>query len=293
MSDGSKSEPELSAGGSDAESDTGTSARPLQSNVKLAANDHSGVFRAINSILTSKRPSEHVNPILSKRRKLAQKEAAENEICEAKARIAANNKVLERRKMQDKDVTKPDVSTAAHEHVLRKIATRGVLRLFNAIAQHQRQCRDDVDENLPHKAQKEKAQKKKAKSRDLFLKLLRGQEIDLSHAITGAAAASKDEAEGAAEGGGSSDDAKDSSDEDEKSSAPAPAPTQPKWRVLQDDLLLGPSKLKDWDAASESSEDDEKTQRLNRKFASRTTVVPEGGGGIWDGLSDSDEEQLD
>ena len=47
------------------------------------------------------------NPILSKRRKLVQKEAAESEIRDAKARIAANNKVLERRRMQNKDSAKP------------------------------------------------------------------------------------------------------------------------------------------------------------------------------------------
>ena len=47
------------------------------------------------------------NPILSKRRKLVQKEAAESEIRDTKARIAANNKILERRRMQNKDSAKP------------------------------------------------------------------------------------------------------------------------------------------------------------------------------------------
>ena len=50
------------------------------------------------------------NPILSKRRKLVQKEAAESEIRDAKARIAANNKVLKRRRMQNKDIAKPGQS---------------------------------------------------------------------------------------------------------------------------------------------------------------------------------------
>ena len=36
-----------------------------------------------------------------------QKEAAESEIRDTKARIAANNKVLERRRMQNKDSSKP------------------------------------------------------------------------------------------------------------------------------------------------------------------------------------------
>merc|ERR1719476_297389 len=86
---------------------------------------------------------------------------------------------------------------AAHEHALRKIATRGVLRLFNAISKHQKQPEGDVDENLSQKAQKEEAKKKKAESRDMFLKLLRGHEADLSHALPGTVskAAGKAEAE--------------------------------------------------------------------------------------------------
>jgi len=286
MDDNSAPGPELSG----TDSDAGLEAKdPKKNNAKLATNDHSGVFRAINSILTSKRPSQHVNPILSKRRKLVQKEAAESEIRDAKARIAANNKVLERRRKQNKDIAKPDVSMAAHEHALRKIATRGVLRLFNAIAKHQNKSEGDVDESMSQKAQKEEAKKKKSESRDMFLKLLRGHEADLSHALTGTVPKAADKVEGQVEG--------EDEDEDEDEGEPAAEQTakEPKWRVLQDDLLLGPSKLKDWDVASESSEDDEKALRLKRKQAATTSVVPKEEGGLWDGLSGSDdsEEQED
>ena len=47
--------------------------------------------------------------------------------------------------------------------------------------------------------------------------------------------------------------------------------------------------------ASDSSEDDEKALRLKRKQAATTSVVPKEEGGLWDGLSGSDdsEEQED
>ncbi|KAI8808126.1 Rrp15p-domain-containing protein [Cladochytrium replicatum] len=67
-------------------------------------------------------------PILSKRKSIARQ--IENAALENKARKALADEKKER---QDKDRVIPDVTTIDYEKRLRKIATRGVVQLFNAI----------------------------------------------------------------------------------------------------------------------------------------------------------------
>lgn len=104
------------------------------------------------------------------------------------------------------------------ERTHRRVATRGVVALFNAIAQHQK--KNEIKESIPSTKSKEEVKKM---SKHGFLDMIK----------TAAAAKTKEE------------EPKQIKDSVEPS----------KWNALQDDYMLN-SKLKDWDKESSEEEND-------------------------------------
>jgi hypothetical protein len=107
------------------------------------------------------------------------------------------------------------------ERTHRRVATRGVVALFNAIAQHQQQ-------NKPEAVQTSKSDSNtdtKHMTKHGFLDMIKS--------------AAKDDTSKKQKG---------------KDTAAAAASSKPQWNALKDDYMMG-SKLKDWD--KESSEEDE------------------------------------
>jgi hypothetical protein len=119
------------------------------------------------------------------------------------------------------------VQELEQERIHRRVATRGVVALFNAIAQHQKKV------TKPEMPSTESVSKSKAEVK----KLTKHGFLDMIKST----AASKQE--------------KGSATKPEKASANA-STSKPQWNALQDDFMLNAKKMKNWDQAS-SGEDDE------------------------------------
>ncbi|KAJ0398569.1 hypothetical protein ATCC90586_010365 [Pythium insidiosum] len=139
--------------------------------------------------------ADAAQPILAKRTTARMREIM-NEKKEAKQeRMSA----AEKRAKERKDNVMPSHASAAKDRTLRKIATKGVVALFNAIAKHQHQVGKPTDKE---------DKKVKELSKESFLGLLKSAKNDKDSA----ASASKPE---------------------------AAASTNKTWSVLQDDYMMG------------------------------------------------------
>ncbi|KAG0262448.1 Trimeric GatFAB AmidoTransferase(AdT) complex subunit [Linnemannia exigua] len=97
---------------------------------------------AMSKILgSSLRKADASTPILARSRGAERK--IEEEKLEAKARKAISN---EKKRLANRDRVKPDYTGMEYEKKLRKVATRGVVQLFNAIKAQQK-ATDDLTEN--------------------------------------------------------------------------------------------------------------------------------------------------
>ncbi|CAG8592566.1 21710_t:CDS:2, partial [Dentiscutata erythropus] len=95
-------------------------------NSKASASDFAA---AINKILSSSvKPADRNIPILSRSKGIERR--IDDAKLEYRARKAIN---IEKKKLADKDRIKVDFTTMGTERKLKKIATRGVVQLFNAI----------------------------------------------------------------------------------------------------------------------------------------------------------------
>ncbi|RHZ64614.1 hypothetical protein Glove_321g34 [Diversispora epigaea] len=129
---------------------------------------------AINKILKSSIKSttdQKITPILSRSKGIEQR--IDEEKLEYRARKASN---LEKKKLASKDRIKSDFTTIDRERKLRKIATRGVVQLFNAIHISQKV----VDEAVKEVGGSQKLTSREAKdvanmSKDTFLEILKGE----------------------------------------------------------------------------------------------------------------------
>ncbi|KAF9434275.1 hypothetical protein BGZ76_008274 [Entomortierella beljakovae] len=112
-------------------------------NGKKSSKKHSedSMAEAMSKILGSTLRKADANmPILARSRGAERK--IEEEKMEAKAKRAITN---ERRRLANKDRVKPDYTGMEYEKKLRKVATRGVVQLFNAIKVQQK-ATDDLTE---------------------------------------------------------------------------------------------------------------------------------------------------
>ncbi|KAF9903412.1 hypothetical protein BX616_001638 [Lobosporangium transversale] len=126
------------------ENDDDTDNMPTSAAKKISGkNTEENMAEAMSRILGSTlRKADASTPILAKSRGVERK--LEEEKMEAKARRAITN---EKKRLASKDRVKPDYTGMEYEKKLRKVATRGVVQLFNAIKAQQK-----VTEDLTEKA---------------------------------------------------------------------------------------------------------------------------------------------
>lgn len=137
--------------------------------------------------------------------------------------------MLQSKLFKNKDHHVPDFSTAELESKLRKVATRGVVKLFNAIKTHQRTHPDaagDVRERT------DLATKKK------FMESLKRGSSKSTDAKSKSAAHDSD------------DDSDDNQVSSKSTQKPSKGSSAPSWEVLRDDYMLG-AKMKDWNKESD------------------------------------------
>jgi len=179
-------------------------------------------------------------PVLSKRKAKELREMATE-------RTDGNKKDVQqasKRTLLNKDLVQPTHLTANYEKSLRKIATRGVVALFNAIKTHQRSA--DTDSNRKGKKRK----KGKDLTKESFLKMLKTSQKDekkksralnLTGSSTTPASAAVNQTEEP-----TGDEAGTAEKKKKKSKGTGG------WDVLQEDMLLG-STMRDWDKADEEN----------------------------------------
>ncbi|XP_071401737.1 RRP15-like protein [Centroberyx affinis] len=180
-------------------------------------NPNAGWAEAMAKILGKKTPESKPTILLKNKEldKIKEKEKKEQ---------------LERKQQTDKKRAwemmcrdKPDVvKDRETERNLQRIATRGVVQLFNAVRKHQKAVSERVKE--VGGSERKKAKILSSVSKRDFIDVLRG-----------------------AEGG---------SGKREKEAAAAGAEEKPAWSVLRDDYMMGAS-MKDWDKESDGGEGEE------------------------------------
>lgn len=132
---------------------------------------------------------------------------------------------LQRRELPNPRV-KPDILQKDRERTLQKIATRGVVQLFNVVRSQQKDISKKLEEAGPLEGRKEKALKNI--DRRAFLDLLMGEKSAVV--------------------------------DKEPQSAPKQN-NEPSWNVLRDDFLLS-AKIKDWDKNLEVESEPEVEQEI-------------------------------
>ncbi|XP_048352067.1 RRP15-like protein [Sphaerodactylus townsendi] len=151
-----------------------------------------------------------------------------------KEREREKQKRLEKRKQLDKKReweemcrVKPDVvKDREAERDLQRIATRGVVQLFNAVRKHQRNVEEKAKET--GSSDRKRAKLISSVSKRDFINVLRGMEgTEMDQNTVRKSVKSKQG---------------DSKSEEE-----------PAWRILQDDFMMGAS-MKDWDKASDGED---------------------------------------
>ena len=167
--------------------------------------------------------------------KPSEEEEDEQKLAAKKARDESRVLAMQRKLFANRDHRVPDFSGADLESKLRKVATRGVVKQFNAIKTHQKTVTDPVGVT---RSVTDEATKKK------FMDTLKKK---------------SDSKKSASQGVG---DNGASDDQDSDLDAPVktlPTKTQKKtssagaatsWEVLRDDYLLG-AKMKDWNKESD------------------------------------------
>ncbi|KAF9981640.1 hypothetical protein BGZ75_007012 [Mortierella antarctica] len=127
--------------GSDADEFEGMPATAVKKTSKKHTEEN--MAEAMSKILgSSLRKADASMPILARSRGVERK--LEEEKMEAKARKAITN---EKKRLANKDRVKPEYTGMEYEKKLRKVATRGVVQLFNAIKAQQK-ATDDLTEKI-------------------------------------------------------------------------------------------------------------------------------------------------
>jgi len=178
-----------------------------------------GMADVISKVLNQRIKSK--NPVLAKRKTKIMKDIEATELEEKTVKETAK----ERRKKRQQQLSIPDHTTMDYERQLRKIGTRGVVTLFNAIAKHQREIAALRDENGSDNDELATQNL----SKNAFIEMLKTSKNPNSITKTMKQQQKQKKTE-----------------ENEKS----------KWAAVQDDYLMK-SNFKDWDKESDNSGSDE------------------------------------
>lgn len=173
---------------------------------------------AMAKILKKKIPSDKASTILVKSKALVK----EKEI-DKKEKLEKKEKFDKKRQWEMMCRVKPDVvKDRDAERNLQRIATRGVVQLFNAVGTHQSNMSDKIKE-AGHSERKKSKLMSSVSKRD-FINVLRGKE-------------SKGEA----------------AERKETKKVAVKTENTAEWNILRDDFMMGAS-MKDWDKDSDDGE---------------------------------------
>mmetsp|Transcript_6798 Transcript_6798/g.13071 ORF Transcript_6798/g.13071 Transcript_6798/m.13071 type:complete len:322 (+) Transcript_6798:42-1007(+) len=189
-------------------------------------------------------------PVLAKRKTTIMKQLEQEK--------ASHDRLKEARRQKREDKGKfmvvPDHSTGDYERQLRKVATRGVVALFNAITKAKRE-ELEKDESEPKTAPKSKAAEVGALSRVNFVGLLQ-KEAAKATASTSSTTKSRESSVPTESAGESHHD------DDLDDSASSKKKKKSGWSALEDGLLVDRKlALKDWDQDDDSEGDSEDDAR--------------------------------
>ncbi|XP_047005136.1 RRP15-like protein [Schistocerca americana] len=194
---------------------------------------------AMAKILKTNKPKNKKTIVLAKAKKLQQvakkekpsveTDTAEKEEKDTTVKFEKNamkdSRKLKKKLWENKGRVQPHILDKNREKALAKIATKGVVQLFNAVRQHQKKLDEQFREVKHSEVKKDKIMKSVDKK--AFLDVLMGK-----------GSSAKFEA-----------DMKEEEDENKEDSV------NQTWKVLQDDFMTG-VKLKDWDKNELDLEDD-------------------------------------
>uniref|UniRef100_UPI0037E7DA88 RRP15-like protein n=1 Tax=Semicossyphus pulcher TaxID=241346 RepID=UPI0037E7DA88 len=178
-------------------------------------NTNAGWAEAMAKILGRKTP-ESQSSILTKNRELEKMKERERQEQQERKKQVDKKRAWEMMSREKPDLVK-DRET---ERALQRVATRGVVQLFNAVRKHQKTVEEKVKE--VGGSERKKAKLLSSVSKKDFIDVLR-------------------RSEGGAGGG-----------HDQPDNAAA-AEEKPSWSVLRDDFMMGAS-MKDWDKDSDGEE---------------------------------------
>lgn len=178
---------------------------------------------AMARVLNSKKPQKSRSIVLSRAKKLNEstktikEEETEVEVRGVKQEVSSLEKHPRRkqRELQCKFRVKPSILDRDREKRLNKIATRGVVQLFNAVRQQQKSLESQLNEAGSSERKRDKVMKSLDKR--AFLDILMGH----SHS--------------------------EPVDSPIKLEAELKEEEPPTWHVLRDDFMTGTARLKNWD----------------------------------------------
>ncbi|XP_039260201.1 RRP15-like protein [Styela clava] len=172
----------------------------------------------MGKVLNKQGPKNEKSIILAKN-----KEKVEENKQERSEQRERKKQLNKKRKWEEMNHVKPNALEKDYERNLQKIATRGVVQLFNAVKKHQKQ----LDEKLKSaKTEGKKEQVMKSVSKGEFLDMLKDDKV-----IT-----------------------KQKAGKNFDPGMPDTTAEDKGWDVLRDDFMMG-NKLKDWDQRSDGEDD--------------------------------------
>lgn len=207
--------------------------KEFEDDIKSDAGGNSGWADAMRKILETKKPKRKKTIVLSKAKRLCdikKKEDKESSLFdiekvkeEVKSQeIKEEEDVVKKPQLKEKKLgirVKPSIMDRERERTLQKIATKGVVQLFNAVKQQQGEINKKLSEAGPLERKREQVLRSIDKTK--FLDVLMGGSKSISV----------------------DNDVKNEEQENKKLEKKKDNET---WSVLREDFVMG-TKLKDWD----------------------------------------------
>ncbi|XP_026140535.1 RRP15-like protein isoform X2 [Carassius auratus] len=189
-----------------------------EQNGDAAENPNTGWAEAMAKILGKKTPDS--KPIILQKNKELDKIKEK----EKKERLEKKKRLDKKRAWENMCREKPDVvRDREHERNLQKIATRGVVQLFNAVKKHQKNVDDRIKE--VGGSERKKSRILSSVTKKDFIDVLRGADVAHKPAV-------------------------------KKEKVPVEVKGEnPSWSVLRDDFMMGTS-MKDWDKESDEEREE-------------------------------------
>eukprot|EP01138_Halocafeteria_seosinensis_P006822 gb/GECG01006975.1/.p1 GENE.gb/GECG01006975.1/~~gb/GECG01006975.1/.p1 ORF type:complete len:247 (+),score=51.48 gb/GECG01006975.1/:1-741(+) len=220
-------EVEAAPAASEADSETHTASIANTESQEGSSNEQesSAFHGAVQKVLS--RELHAPNPVLAKRHTASLKASSADQ----KEKREAQKDIQTRKQRRRQNLVKPSVLQQGHERKLRRVATRGVVALFNAIRKHQKTASLTEEEEDKLAFHKNKMEEQKSG----FLDLLKSTERTLEEGNKQSSAKkSKKSAK------------KGKQDEGENK----------QWSVFKDDFMMG-ARAKDWNKPESDSDEED------------------------------------